>query len=374
MTEEAVSVGAGVRGVIRRAAAAAGAALAALAACAASASPVAAAASGIEGLAALRGEFVPGVVVLVFAEPGPDPAAAPLAVSAGTDESGRYALTVKPGSYYVVAVKTAGRPWPFPGAAGDLYCYYLGNPIVVEAGKMTRVGFNMVRLAAAQAPTRGEGAGVAGRVLFEDAPLGKAYVQVYRDAASNFRGMGLATVPTGEDGRFRLKLAPGRYFVLARKRQGGGMYGPLGKDDHIGYYPGNPVEVRAGEFVNIALETTTRVDLLEQIWFKEGESAGWFEGLVTDGGGKPVAGLYVLFYTDPALSGAPAFVAGPTDAGGRFRVRAAVGDFHLLARSNLGGPLEPGEWHGTAALPRGAVGSGQAAPGIRISVTRKTVR
>ena len=326
----------------------------------------AAAGPGVEGLAALRGEFVTGVVVLAFAEPGPGPKAVPLAVSAGTDGSGRYRLALKPGSYYLVAVKTAGAPWPFPGKKGDLFCYYLGNPIVVEPGKMTRVGFNMVRIGDVPAPIAGEGAGVAGQVLFEGKPLGRAYVHVYSDAGTNFRGMGLASVPAGEDGRFRIKLPPGSYYVLARKRQGGGMYGPPGKDDYMGYYPGNPVAVRTGAFSPLVLEATTRVDLLEEIWFTEGASAGWFEGKVPEAAGKPAAGLYVLFYIDEAMSGTPAFVAGPTDAKGHFKVRAAAGKFHLLARSNLGGPLESGEWYGTALLPPG----GAPAGGIRISVAR----
>lgn len=328
----------------------------------------AAAGPGVEGLAALRGDFVTGVVVLAFTEPGPGPKAVPLAVSGGTDESGRYRLALKPGSYYLVAVKTAGAPWPFPGRKGDLFCYYLGNPIVVEAGKMTRVGFNMVRIGETPVPLAGEGAGVAGQVLFEDKPLGRAYLHVYGDAGTNFRGMGLATVPAGEDGRFRIKLPPGNYYVLARKRLGGGMYGPPGKDDYIGYYPGNPVTVRPGAFLTVQLEATTRVDLLEEIWFTEGASAGWFEGKVTESDGKPAAGLYVLFYIDEAMSGTPAFVAGPTDAKGLFKVRAAAGKFHLLARSNLGGPLEAGEWFGKSLLPAAGAPSG----GIRISVSRFT--
>ena len=215
---------------------------------------------------------------------------------------------------------------------------------------MTRVGFNMVRIGDPPAPVAGEGAGVAGQVLFEGKPLGRAYVHVYGDAGTNFRGMGLASVPAGEDGRFRIKLPPGSYYVLARKRQGGGMYGPPGKDDYIGYLPGNPVTVRPGAFTPLLLEATTRVDLLEEIWFTGGASAGWFEGNVTEAAGKPAAGLYVLFYADEAMSGTPAFVAGPTDAKGHFKVRAAAGKFHLLARSNLGGPLEAGEWYGKAVL------------------------
>ncbi len=309
-----------------------------------------AAESGVEGIAALRSEFAPGVVVLAFLAPGPGPTATPLAISAATGENGEYRLALKPGSYHLLAVKTAGRPWPFKGAAGDLFSYYLGNPIVVEAGKMTRVAFNMVRVGKRPAPVAGEGSGITGRILFEDKPLGRAYVQVYNDVGANFRGMGLSAMPVGEDGLFRLKLPPGRYYVLARKRQGGGMYGPPGKDDYVGYYPGNPVEVRAGAFNRIDLELTTRVDLLEKNLPQAGAGAGWFTGVVRDAAAAPLAGVYVLFYADATLSGTPAFVAGPTDGEGKFKVRAAAGTFHLQARSRLGGPVESGEWYGTGLV------------------------
>jgi hypothetical protein len=234
---------------------------------------------------------------------------------------------------------------------------------------MTRVGFNLVRMGEVRDPVESKGGGIEGRVLFEDEPLGRAYVHVYRDVGTNFRGMGLAALPTGEDGRFRLKLPPGRYYLLARKRQGGGMYGPPGKDDYIAYYPGNPVEVRQGFFDGITIEATTRVDLLEEIWFTEGKGAGWFEGVVSEASGKPVAGLYVLFHRGEERAGTPAFVAGPTDGGGRFRVRAAEGTFYLTARSGLGGPVEPGGWHGTWRGPGGGEALKDASGGeVRIEV------
>jgi hypothetical protein len=322
--------------------------------------------TGVEGVAALRGELLQGVVVLAFAGPGPGPKTAPLAISAGTDANGRFRLELKPGSHHLVAVRSAGSPWPFPGGKGDLFCYYLGNPILVESGKLTRVAFNMVHSGAAGPPIAGQGTGIAGQVLFEDKPLARAYVQVYSDAGTNFRGMGVASVPTGEDGRFAIKLPPGVFFVVARKRRGGGMYGPPGRDDYVGYHPGNPVTVRPGEITRLALETATRVDTLEEVLPAQGASGGWFEGSITEAAGQPAGGLYVLFYTSETLSGTPAFVAGPTDSAGHFRVRAAAGTFHVVARSNLGGPLEPGEWYGKATF----AGGGPPPGGIRIKVAR----
>jgi len=311
-------------------------------------------ATGIEGVAAFRGDFVERAVVMAFAAPGPGSGDLPVATAEPTDGSGRYSLTVPPGSYYLLAVKSDSGTWPLPDETEGLFCYYLGNPIIVEKGKMTRVGFNMVRMGKEGKPVQGKRSGVSGRVLFEDQPLSRAYVYVYRDGGTNFRGMGLAALPTGAEGLFRVKLPPGKYYLLTRKRLGGGVYGPPGKNDYIGYYHGNPVEVRADEMRQVTLEATTRVDLIEEIWFKDQKGAGWLQGSVTDGAGNAVEGLYVLFYTGRSLAGAPVFVAGPTDGKGKFKVRAAEGEYYLLARSNLGGPPEAGEWYGTYRGPGGA--------------------
>jgi hypothetical protein len=183
--------------------------------------------------------------------------------------------------------------------------------------------------------------------------------------------MGVASLPTDAGGTFRIRLAPGRYYLLARKRKAGGMFGPPGKDDHIGYYFGNPVEVRGKEVRDITLEMTTRIDLLEDLWFKEGQGAGWFNGRVTDGGGSPVSGLYVLFYSGAEMSGTPAFIAGPSDGSGNFQVRAAPGRYRLLARSSIGGPPAEGEWYGVYRGPKGeAEVEASSGQGIRIVVTR----
>ncbi len=327
--------------------------------------------TGVEGLAAYRGDFVPGAVVLAFPDAGPGEESSPVAVSAPTDDDGRYRLALPAGRYFLLALKKNPPLWPASLREGDLFCYYLGNPIPVEEGKMTRVGFNMVKVPADDPPQPAERGGIAGKVVFEDKPLGRSYVYVYRDKLTNFRGMGVATLPTDSEGRFRTRLAPGRYYLLARKRKAGGMFGPPGKDDHIGYYFGNPVEVREKETRDVTLEMTTRIDLLEELWFKEGKGAGWFNGRVTDQVGRPVSGLYVLFYSGLEMSGTPAFIAGPTDGSGDFQVRAAPGRYRLLARSSIGGPPTEGEWYGLYRGPSGEeeveASSGQE---ILIVVTR----
>ena len=68
------------------------------------------------------------------------------------------------------------------------------------------------------------------------------------------------------------------------------MYGPPGKNDHIGYFHGNPVEIREGVSLPITIETTMRVDRLEEIWFAEQQGAGWLKGIVRNSEGAPVQG------------------------------------------------------------------------------------
>lgn len=303
--------------------------------------------TGVEGVTAFRGDFVEGARVLAFSHAGPAADARPVAVAEPSDSDGRYSLPLPPGRYYLAAVRSESPPWPPSYRPGDLFCYYLGNPILVKEGRMTRVGFNMVRIQEEGEPAPGERSGVAGKVLFEDKPLGRSYVYVYRDSSTNFRGMGIAALPSNADGEFRLKLSPGTYYLLARKRKAGGMYGPPQKDDYIGYYHGNPLEIRKGEFRHVTLDTTTRIDLLEEVWFTEGKSAGWFRGRVVDAQGEAVPGLYVFFYAAPERDGTPAFMAGPTDSDGFFRARSVPGRYRLVARGTVGGPPVAGEWYGT---------------------------
>ena len=158
--------------------------------------------------------------------------------------------------------------------------------------------------------------------------------------------MGMTAIPADEKGRFRIKLPAGKYYLLARKRKAGGMYGPPLKDDYIGYYHGNPVTVERNHFLDVKMEMTTRVDLLEEIWYTEGKSAGWFTGSVVDSDGTPIDGLYVFFYPGPETTGAPAFIAGPTESDGSFKVRSAPGRFTILARQGIGGKPAAGEWYG----------------------------
>lgn len=298
--------------------------------------------NGVKGRAAWRGELVPGLWVSAYLAIEDVAAGKPLAVSGPTALDGTYQLELPPGSYVLVARSFDGQPKP-----GDYFCYYSGSPIDVQAGHYTNVGFNLIRVPEEAALKRGKTTGLAGEISYQDEPLEKVYLYVYRDAKSHFKGPAYNIVPV-EKGRFRLRLPEGDYYLLARKRLAGGRYGPVAIGDYFNFYYGNPVHLAQGTVRTIHLETITRLSNLEQ-----GEDELPFQGVrgqVFGPDGAPVAHLYVFAYRDPAMTGTPDFFSGATDADGHFELRLPPqGSFYLLARQSFGGPAAEGELYGKYA-------------------------
>jgi len=296
--------------------------------------------SGIYGRAAWRGELVEGVVVSAYLDADSEYMADPVAVSAPAATDGTYRLSLPPGEYTLVArspVSSNGRP-----LAGDYYCYYSGSPVIVSAGVWTPVGFNLVQVRGEERLTD-SGTSIEGIITYRDEPLEKLYLYLYDEALEGFRGPGIATIPVGKGGRFRVSVKPGKYFVIARKRSRGGMYGPMEIGDHFNYYPGNPVKVSDGEKINIRLETVTRVSQLE-----EGEArAPTVQGTVVDLDGNPVSGLRVFAYRPGEVRGRPLYFSEPSGSLGKFSLLVPVtGDFTLVAKERFGGPAAEGEYSG----------------------------
>ena len=296
--------------------------------------------SGIYGRAAWRGELVPGVIVSAYTDADSEYMADPVAVSDPAATDGTYRLSLAPGEYTLVArspESSDGRP-----LAGDYFCYYSGSPVIVSAGVWTPVGFNLVRVRSEERLT-GSGASIEGFITYRDEPLEKLYLTLYDEALEGFRGPGIATIPVGKGGRFRVSVKPGKYFVIARKRSRGGMYGPMEIGDHFNYYPGNPVIVSDGEKVRIRLETVTRVSQLE-----EGEApTPTVQGTVVDPDGNPVSGLRVFAYRPGEVRGHPLYFSEPSGSLGEFSLLIPVkGDFTLVAKERFGGPAAEGEYSG----------------------------
>lgn len=298
---------------------------------------VAQGASGVTGRVAWRGELVPGLMVSAYRSMEDLVADRPLAVSAPSQTDGTYTLELPPGSYYLVARDFKGQTKP-----GNLYCYYSGSPVAVSDGGFRQVGFNLIRIPAEPSSEPSGRSGLSGSVLYLDEPLEQAYLYIYKDHKSNFKGPAFYVQPVAR-GDFHLALPPGEYYVLARKRARGGQFGPVEIDDHFNYYYGNPVRIEKDRKRHIRLETIRRLSMLEE---EPGEFQG-VRGKLRGPDGRPAAGLRVFAYRQSEMTGMPAFFSAVSDAEGRFELPIPEpGPYYLLARQSFGGPAGGGELYG----------------------------
>ncbi|PLY03095.1 MAG: hypothetical protein C0623_02565 [Desulfuromonas sp.] len=296
------------------------------------------AATGVRGRIAWRGELVPGLTVRAYKSISDIAEERVVAASGPSQVDGTYSLALEPGSYYLTARDYEGEPKP-----GNYFCYYSGSPVRVVAGHETTVGFNLIRVPEETAPVDSGYSGIKGRLSFQGEPLERAYLYVYKDASRGFKGPGYFVQPVAR-GDFRLRLPPGEYYLLARKRAKGGQFGPIEIGDYFNYYYGNPVRVEPNRIVDVELETITRMPMLEE---GEGVPFSGVRGVVRDRSGRPVAGLHVFAYRQPGMTGNPDFFSPKTGSDGTFELALpAAGSYYLLARKNFGGPAVEGELYG----------------------------
>jgi hypothetical protein len=302
--------------------------------------PTQALASGVQGRVAWRGELVEGIVVQAFKDGSENYLSDPVAISSPTVTDGTYRMELSPGQYTLVA-RTPGQDGERP-LPGDYFCYYSGSPVTVTNGAWTPVGFNLVRVKPEERQEKDK-TKIQGVVTYKGDPLERLYLYIYEEAGDAFRGPGLATVPVGTGGQFRTSVRPGSYFLIARKRLRGGMYGPMEIGDYFNYYPGNPVVLGDGETVSLEIETVTRIDQLE-----EGETPlPSVRGKVVDPEGLPVGGVRILAYLPGETKGRPLYFSDPSGTDGRFALTIPrAGVYSLVAREKFGGPASPGEFSG----------------------------
>jgi hypothetical protein len=296
------------------------------------------AATGISGRVAWHGELIEGLTIRAYKTVADLAAGKAVAASQATATDGTYQLDLPPGRYVLTARDYAGEP-----EAGRHFSYYNGSPVKVVQGRRTHVGFNLVRIPQLVASKPGKRSGLKGKVSFQGELLEKSYLYVYKTGEKWFKGPAYFIQPVA-DGNFRLRLPPGDYFLLARKRLKGGQFGPIEIGDYFNYYYGNPVRIKKGETQYIDLETVSRLSMLE-----EGEALPFqgVKGQVLGADDQPVAGLHVFAYRNAAMTGTPDYFSPATQTDGRFELSLPeTGTWHLLARENFGGPAAEGEQYG----------------------------
>jgi len=294
--------------------------------------------TGIHGRIAWRGELVSGIKVRAYRNIADIALGKEVAVSKPSEVDGTYSLELPTGHYYLTARNYDGEPQP-----GNYFCYYSGSPVRVAPNYQTTVGFNLVKIPAVAKAIDAAYSGIHGELSFQDEPLERAYLYVYTDPSRGFKGPGYFVQPVAK-GTFKLRLPPGEYYLLARKRAKGGQFGPIEIGDYFNYFYGNPVRVEENRLSEIRLETITRKPMLE-----EGESVPFqgVRGVIQNNAGKSVAGLHVFAYSSPEMTGTPDFFSPATGTDGKFELKLpGVGPYYLLARESFGGPAADGEQYG----------------------------
>jgi uncharacterized GH25 family protein len=319
----------------------------------------------LSGRVTFRGAPVAGARVALF--PRYDGSGKPPLRSVIAAQDGGFRAEAPPGSYFAVAEGTFEKT--------PVFAFSGQNPVRIDSGARW-LGMKAVPMETPEIRPGGPGRGavVSGEVVSGGVPVENAFVTVYSGADSGFKGMGIAmSPPTGPDGRFEIEQLPeSTYYLVARRREGGGMTGPLEKGDLYGFHPANPVYLKEGAATHLRIELVEKEKALSYSEVTSGTETV-LRGRVMDRAGRPQAGVYAFVYDDRVFGHQRPFGhSGRTGADGTFAIYLdRPGTFFLGARENFGNSPKPGErfgfYDGTPDHAVTAV-SGKAVEGLTIVV------
>jgi len=273
-------------------------------------------------------------------------------VSADSGADGGYRLTLPAGSYYLVARKQQ-VPADGPVPIGGLFSFHGSNPFTLTPGSATEVNFSLARKTAEVLvkPAADPGSATLGGVVtWEGTVVEGVHVKLYLDEESAFRGVGYAVAPpTDARGAFSFEMLPqSDYYVVARRRGAGEGAGPLAEGDLYGYFVDNPVQVRGGTAVEIALELVGKGRDVGNADGRPRPSGTRIAGRISDAAGAVVRGVYAFAYEEKVMAHKkPAFISQEVDDQGRYVIYLSRGGtFYIGARSAYGDSPGKGEWYG----------------------------
>ena len=275
-----------------------------------------------------------GEITALMAEPGG------MAYTAPINRDGSYHLDLPAGPYFL-----KGRSLD-PSSRTELFSFWMNNPIQLYGDIPVPIILPFVTSTAL--PQSSPGQGISGKVFKEGEPVSGAVVAVFLDANGTFHGLPYAqSPPTNDSGEFSVNVQPGKYFILARSRmEGGNFQGPLLKGDLAGFYPHNPVFLRAEESLILDVPMVPINRPRGTGTLVPGEAI-IVEGRVTAITGEAVPDVRVVLYSIPEMLGRPVFISSPTDETGSYTMEVSrSGKFYAAARSVIGRPPETGELMG----------------------------
>jgi hypothetical protein len=186
--------------------------------------------SGVTGTVSVRGEARAGAVVFAYTDLTSRLKGMGYAMSAPTDEQGRFALPLPAGTYYLLArLRQAGAGVTGPLRAGDYIGYAVQSPVRIAEKEVLEISLPLLEV-----PEKVEqlsdslfgGTSLKGRVVTRDGtPVSGARAILYDEAQMLNRPLYVSR-PTDADGRFVLSFPHGGTYFLAARQQLGGAPAP----------------------------------------------------------------------------------------------------------------------------------------------------
>jgi len=305
--------------------------------------------SGLAGELQFDDKPLAGASVEIYLKAEKDRSVQPFAVTT-TDADGHYRLELPPGRYYVIGKQ---RRTSSDGRPQMLMAECPTNPLQVDGAMLDVPTFSLHEMGRDGRLVAEADTSLSGQVTLDGKGLAGAFVYVYTEAAVDLMGPSYgAAVETDADGRFRIPLPAGEFWLAARKHLDGSRLGEPKPGDLTGQLAANPVQLASGQNLDLGYFPVRVVDSER---YRQRQHEGKFAvsdtaltGRAVDDDGAPVAGIYVFAYLDSRMVGKPTYISAPSGADGSYRLNLGRGGaYYLGARSAYGGPLEPGEWVGT---------------------------
>ncbi len=154
-----------------------------------------------------------------------------------------------------------------------------------------------------------------------------ASVFIY-DSPDTKRPVDLVSAQTGDDGRFRMVVPPGRYWAVARlKAEGRFGLGPLMPGDKFSGEP-QEIEIAHGEERTIDF---TLLDIMEYARQKQKIRADCIKikGRLVDEHGRPVPMAYAVANRDERHPDVPDYLSAWTDEDGQYTLYLPRGNYYV---------------------------------------------
>jgi len=217
----------------------------------------------LAGVVTWEGRGIAGVQVKLFLDAESAFRGMGYAAAPPTDERGAFTFDMLPQSaYYVVARKRGAGAGPGPLVEGDLYGYFVDNPVQVRSGTAVEIVLELVSkgkdVGNADGRPRPSGTRIAGRITDRaGAVVRGVYAFAYEEKVMAHQKPAFISQQVDERGRYVIQLSRGGTFYIGARS----AYGDSpGRGEWYGRYDGTPdhgVTVDAGasaEGIDIRVE------------------------------------------------------------------------------------------------------------------------